>query len=513
MGETRSRFWHTAREYVTNWAVGGLIIMATGFAPEELMARIANALRIPHDTLHLWAAGIDIRVVAVFLGVAIVVGDLLLRGRALRVQRSAQISGAAARATEPGTDDVTKGKRDGLPLPDKPSIAVLPFENMSGDPKQEYFCDGVVEDILTALSRFSWLFVIARNSSFTYKGKPVGVKQVGYELGVRYVIEGSVRKLENRVRITGQLIEASTGAHLWADRYDRSLDDIFRVQDEIVVAIVGTLIPEIGAVEMECALHRPPQNLDAWDTYQRGLHRYYQFGKEDLLEAQKLFDRAIQIDSMLADPYVFRALTGIAAVLLGYAASPRDVLSEAAGFARQALRLDERNALAHTILGRSLMLTGKYQEAIAENRLAIELNPNLALAHYGLGAALLWAGHAEQSIPHYEQALRLSPRDPISPVWRCVMGQALSFMGSDEAALAAVDAAVRQRPDNAMFLAHRALPLVGLNQLDAARAAVAEALSRNPSFSLSTVAQSFPNLDRKYADFLLNRLRAAGLPE
>jgi adenylate cyclase len=313
------------------------------------------------------------------------------------------------------------------PLPDKPSIAVLPFQNMSGDPEQDYFCDGVVEDIVTALSRFHWLFVIARNSSFTYKGKPIDVKQVGRELGVRYVLEGSARKAGNRVRITGQLIDAATGTHLWAERYDRSLDDIFALQDEIVVAIVGTLVPEIGAAEIERSRREPPQNVDAWDLYQRGLYRYYKFGKEDLAEAQVLFDQAIKLDPVFPDPFVFRALTGIAAVFLFYAASPSDVLREAAGFAQRALQLDERNALAHTILGRSLMLAGKHEAAIAENRLAIELNSNLALARYGLGAALLWAGHADQSIPHLEQALRLSPRDPISPVWRNAMSLALTF--------------------------------------------------------------------------------------
>jgi adenylate cyclase len=400
-----------------------------------------------------------------------------------------------------------------LPLPDKPSIAVLPFQNMSGDPEQEYFCDGVVEEIVTALSRFGWLFVIARNSSFTYKGRTADVKQVGRDLGVRYVLEGSVRKAGNRVRITGQLIEATTGTQLWAQRYDRSLDDIFAVQDEIVAAIVGTLVPEIGAAESARALRETPQNLVAWDIYQRGLHRFYRFGKDDLIAAQTLFDRAILLDRASPDPYVFRALAGTAAVMLGYAASPRDVLSETARFAQQALQLDERNALAHTLLGRTLMLAGRHEAAIAENRLAVELNPNLALAHFGLGMALMWVGQAEPSVACFEQALRLSPRDPLSPIWRNVMGLALTFTGADEAAFAAIDAALRQRPDNATFMALRALPLVGLGRLDEARASVDEALARSPNLSLAVVMQSSPNLCGAYLEIALDRLAQAGMPE
>jgi adenylate cyclase len=400
-----------------------------------------------------------------------------------------------------------------LALPDKPSIAVMPFQNMSGDPEQDFFCDGMVEDIITGLSRFPWLFVIARNSSFTYKGKAVDIKQVGRDLGVRYVLEGSVRKAGNRVRITGQLIEATTSAHLWAERYERSLDDIFAVQDEIVAAIVGTLVPEIGAAEGARSLRKPPQSLDAWDVYQRGLQRYTKFGKEDIAESRKMFDRAIELDPTFPDPYVFRALTGIAIILFGYADSERDVLTEATGYVQRAVQLDERNALAHTILGRSLMLAGKLDASIAENRLGIELNANLALAHFGLGAALLWSGKADQSIPSFEQSLRLSPRDPISPLWRQLMSYALSFSGANEAGLAAVDMALRQRPDNSLVTAMRALPLVGLGRLDEARASVAEAVALNPSMSRPVVLLSFPHMHKPYVELALDRLRQAGLPD
>lgn len=302
MSQETKPVWHTLREHAIGWVVGGAILSLTGFAPEEWLARGAQGLHIPEDALHLWAAGVDPRVVAVVAGMTFIGFGLLRQRRATAPAAATRDAtpqppqlrpgnpAPAARSTQPGDE------HQSLPLPDKPSIAVLPFTNLSDDADQEYFSDGMVEDIITALSRASWLFVIARNSSFTYKGRAVDVKQVGRELGVRYVLEGSVRKAAGQVRITGQLIDAATGTHLWADRFDGSLEDVFDLQDRVTASVAGAIEPRLQRAEIERAKHKPTQSLDAYDCFLRGTACFHQATGESIRDAVAFFGKAVALD-------------------------------------------------------------------------------------------------------------------------------------------------------------------------------------------------------------------------
>jgi len=296
-----------------------------------------------------------------------------------------------------------------LPLPDKPSIAVLAFANMSGDPEQEFFSDGIAEDIITALSKLRWFFVIARNSSFTYKGRAVDVKQVGRELGVRYVLEGSVRKGGNRLRITAQLVEAETGNHVWAERYDRDLSDIFAVQDEITERVVAAIEPELYAVENTRSQRKPPESLDAWECVIRALSAIAQGTREAITEAEQLCRRAIAI----APSY------GHAHSLLSWALVRRSNLSgdframapEIEAEARTALTLDDRDPWAYLAHGNFLLRSRRFDDSVRAIRHALELNPNFALARAFLAVPLANLGHRQEAIDEALQAMRLSPND------------------------------------------------------------------------------------------------------
>jgi TolB-like protein len=258
-----------------------------------------------------------------------------------------------------------------LPLPDRPSIAVLAFANMSSDPEQEHFADGMVEDIITSLSRLRWLFVIARTSTFFYKGRAIDVKQIGRELGVRYVLEGSVRRAAGRVRITAQLIEAETGTHVWAKRYERAVTDVFAVQDQITDEITCALEPEIGASERERARRKPPESLDAWELFQRGMWHLLQHNREGFIEAEAFFRKAITLDPAFAAPHAGVALVGFFRVVRALTDEPAPILVEMLEEASRAVALDPREPLGHTALGLTFMERGEYAQSIAEHEIAV----------------------------------------------------------------------------------------------------------------------------------------------
>jgi len=278
-----------------------------------------------------------------------------------------------------------------LPLPDKPSLAVLPFTNMSGDPEQEFVSDGIAEDVITALSRHPSLFVIARNSTFTYKGRAVDVKQVGRELGVRYVLEGSVRKAGNRIRVTAQLIEAGTGNYVWAERYDRDLADIFAVQDEITQALTTALTPAIADAELRRAMRRPPESLDAWAAYQRGLWHLSKANSDDDTVAQNFFRQAIDLDSTFAPGYSALALAQLQAAAVYQKLSLLEAQSSAEALARRAVGLDGADAEARSCLGWALQARGEREGALVEIERALAMSPNLAVAHWQRGATLIFS--------------------------------------------------------------------------------------------------------------------------
>ncbi|MGB8606989.1 winged helix-turn-helix domain-containing tetratricopeptide repeat protein, partial [Bradyrhizobium sp.] len=299
------------------------------------------------------------------------------------------------------------------PLPDRPAIAVLPFINMSGDPEQEYFSDGISEDIITAVSKLRWFFVIARSSSFTYKGKAVHLKQIAEELGVGYVLEGSVRKSGDRVRITAQLNDVLTGSHIWAERYDRDTADVFAVQDEITASMVAAIEPQLYAAEDFRARRKPPGSLDAWDLVMRALSHYWRVTRQDNLVAQALLEKAIVMDpnygqalGLLADSYAFGAH-------MGWTDLAKAVqIAEPAALA--AVRADSADPWAHFALGGVYLITRRFDSSLAELKLALDLNPNFSQAHNYYAAALNFCGRWQEGDEAARRALRLSPRDPFS---------------------------------------------------------------------------------------------------
>ena len=335
-----------------------------------------------------------------------------------------------------------------LPLtpPDRPSIAVLPFHNMSGDPEQEYFSDGLAEDIITALSRFKSLFVIARNSSFSYSGRAVDIRQIGRELGVRYVLEGSVRKAGDHLRITAQLIDASTGAHVWAERYDRDLRDVFAIQDAITASVAGLIEPALAEAEQRRLLRKPPDRLDAWEAYQRGLWHFYKYGPEENQIALTFFRQAIGLDPNFAPGHYGYALA-LQWDVWKYSSRP---FEEVQGIPREeallAVALDDKDAMAHAILAHMLMWGSEWEAAIAEARTALALNPNSAFVISMLGCVLGFGGYRDEALDRLRQAMRASPHDPLTWLWTQWTGVIQMSARNFDAALVTLHQVVRLRP-------------------------------------------------------------------
>ncbi len=400
-----------------------------------------------------------------------------------------------------------------LPLPDKPSIAVLPFENMSGDPEQEYFADGIAEDILTGLSRFRWFFVIARNSTFTYKGRAVDVKKAARELGVQYVLEGSVRKAANRLRITAQLIDALTGRHVWAERYDRDLEDIFAVQDEITQSIVSSVAPEFLSAEIQRVQRKEVRNLDAWGCFVRANAHHSRFTEQDVTEAQRLLGMAIELDPAHAQAFCLLAFTHLLRVQFGWSNSPDRSIQEAAKAAEIAAVIDDRDAWAHTALGMVDLISRRYDDAIRRLEGAITLNPNLANAHGGLGQALALSGEFESADGHIQRAIRLSPMDPFLVYWFAHLGLAAFVAERYEDAVEWAAKTIHQNP---RFPGGHRLIAASFGQLGKkreARASVEELLRLIPGMRPDDVRKQVPF--RKTADMerYVQGLRKAGLPD
>ena len=338
--------------------------------------------------------------------------------------------------------------RPALSLPDKPSIAVLPFQNMSGDPEQEYFADGMVEDIITELSRFRQLFVIARNSSFTYKGRAVDVKQVGRELGVRYVLEGSVRKAGNRVRITGQLADASTGAHLWADRFDGTIEDIFDLQDQVTGTVVAAIAPKLEQAEIERAKRKPTESLDAYDYFLRGMAGFHEISKKGNTEALELFYRAIELDPDFAGAHGMAAWCYSTGKVQGWIIFDQQAIAEASRLAQRAVELGKDDAIALCAGGFALAThAGETDRAVIFIDRALTLNSNLAMAWFASGWARVFLGDLEIAIQHMARAMRLSPLDPRVYSMQTATALAHFFAGRYEEAQSWSEKAVRAQPN------------------------------------------------------------------
>jgi TolB-like protein len=407
--------------------------------------------------------------------------------------------------------DATPQTSPALALPDKPSVAVLPFSNLSGDPEQEYFADGMVDDIITGLSRIKWLFVIARNSTFAYKGRSVDVKQVGRDLGVRYVLEGSVRKAADRVRITGQLIDAATGAHVWAERYDRKFDEIFALQDEIALSVVGAIEPSLRRAEVERVGRKRPDNLDAYDLVLRSQSDVYSGMPERVTKALPLLESALALDPTYALAHAFAAMCHHCLFLR--AGLHEENRAASIRHAQAAIVHGQDDALALSFAGFSIGMDGHdHAAAFAAFEAALAVSPSSALT-YILGSVILgWAGEADRAIEWGERGMRLSPFDP----WAFAAFHSLTLgyfhYGHYGEAANAAHKAVQSNPAHSISYMLLAAPLAKLGRLEEAKAAAARVLELQPAFQYSRQFAGV-NCAPALAASLSDALRATGLPE
>ena len=400
-----------------------------------------------------------------------------------------------------------------VPLPDKPSIAVLPFQNLSGDLEKEYFADGVVEEITTALSRMRWLFVIARNSSFIYKGHAVDVKQIGHELGVRYVLEGSVRKAGNKVRITGQLIDALTGAHLWADRFEGELEDVFDLQDRVTASVVGAIAPKLEQAEIERARRKPPANLDAYDYFLRGMAGVHQWTKEANAEALRLFYRAIELDPTFASAYGMAARCYSQRKGSGWVEDRMQEVAETKRLAWRAAALGRDDAVALCTAGHGLAFVGGDPEAgAALIEQALQLNPNLAAAWLFSGWVKVWLGEPESAIEHVARAMRLSPHDPQASNMQAATACAHFFAGRYSEASSWADMAVWAQSNYFVLVCCAAASHALAGHSTKAHQAIARLRQLHPELRISNLKELLPIQRSEDLARLADGLRRAGLP-
>jgi adenylate cyclase len=405
--------------------------------------------------------------------------------------------------------EVASKERMAFPLPDKPSIAVLPFVNMSEDAKQEFFSDGITEEIITALSKIPRLLVIARNSTFTYKGKPVKIKQVSEELGVRYVLEGSVRKSGDKVRITAQLIDAITGNHLWAERYDRDLKDIFALQDEITLKIIQALQVKLAAGEQARVTGKGTENLTAYLKALQANEQFLRMNKQGSTMAKQLAREAIALDPKYARPYTVIALSHMLDLYFRFSESPEESMKLAVDAAQKALALDDSDSLTHSCFSALYIMQRQHDKAIASAERALELSPSGVRALSSFGTALIYACRFSEAVQYFEQAIRLDPFPP-SSLFRN-LGVAYRGIGRYEDAIVQYKKALKLEPDDLFIHLGLAHTYIKLGREKEAQAEAAEVLRIYPKFSLEHYAKTLPLKDQSFSDDYIACLRKAGL--
>jgi len=430
---------------------------------------------------------------------------------------------AEVQTRDPGNRDNGTSGQDWTAKPDvagsvaltwsgRPSVAVLPFKNLSGDPEQEYFSDGITEDIINALSKYRSIDVIARNSSFAFKGAGSDVREVGLTLGAEYLVEGSVRRIEERIRITARLVETESGKQLWAERYDRKLEDLFTLQDEITTTIAARLEPEVGAAERARVERKAVPALHAWDFFRLGTKHFYKSTAADNVEAQRLFRRAIELDPSLAEAYGYLSYAMVLSMIYFEAEPDEKRLGEAVAMGRKGIELDERDGLIRFMYGRALLAHKDYRHALAELETAIELNPSLAVSYCGLGDSLAYEGRIVEAIPFFKKAIELSPYDPLR--WAFYSYRALAHIFAREFDLANEWAEKATRVPNAHYwaFAHRVSALGHLRH-EEAKTAADELLQRKPGFSCEFARKRlFYVKDPVQLELYLEGLRRSGVP-
>ena len=412
----------------------------------------------------------------------------------------------------PSPIEVASVEKMAFPLPEKSSIAVLPFNNLSGDPAQDYIADGISENIISALSKISEMFVIASNSTFTYKGKPVKVQQVSEELGVRYVLEGSAQKIGNHIRITAQLIDATTGHHLWSEKYDRDMKDLFALQDEITLEIIRAMRVQLTEGEQASVTGKGTENLDAYLKANQAHEQFYLMKKEGSMKAKELAKEAIALDPNYAFPYATLANAHMLDVWFKFSASSKESMRLAVHAAQKALSLDASDPRVYRALTNLYIMQRKYEKAIASAERQLELSPSGSQAHLSMGLALSFAGRDSEAIPFYEQAIRLDPYPP-SVTYRD-LGNAYSGVGRYEEAITEYKKALQQNPDDIFTHLDLAATYIKLGREEEARAEAKEVIRIHPKFSLDHYAKSIHDeKDQSGVAAYIEGLRKAGLPE
>ncbi len=421
--------------------------------------------------------------------------------RAYRISLQQSIAGASALALS-----------NSASISARPCVAVLPFDNMSGDASQTYIADGFTEDLITALSKYHWLRVVARNSCFAFKGQSVDVRRAAKELGANYVVEGSVRKSGNRLRVTAQLIDGTTGEHIWAERYDRDLEDLFALQDEINTVIVGRLEPELGIAEQTRAIQKPTQNLGAWDCYHIGLTHMYQFTRDGNVQAQAMLSRAVELDPRFAQAHARLAYCMVLDMVYFDARPTADALDKALGHAKSAVGLDAGDSFCSMALGRVHIARREFELGRAACKAAVAINPGMGIAYCGMGDALAYSGRVADAVPCFEEAIRLSPNDPWRWAFYSYGALALILAGRFEEAVDWANNAILIPNCQYWARAHLVAALGYLERSDEAAVALSEMKKVKPDFSLDLVREKLFYLDRQdQVELYLEGLRRAGL--
>jgi adenylate cyclase len=407
----------------------------------------------------------------------------------------------------PPSDEITSKSKMLIPLSEKPSIAVLPFKNLSGDPEQEYFSDGITNDIITALSKFRELFVIASNSVFVYKDKPVKVQKVNQELGARYILEGSVQRVDQKVRVNVQLIDATSGHHIWAERYDRDLKDLFAVQDEILQTIVMTLAVKIDAEERARVMRKDTKNLKAYDYVLRGREHFSRSTRVASIQAQQLFEKAIELDPSYATAYIGLGRIQLSLFLYGWTEFPDRALQKTHDLAHKALSLETSNASAHTLLGLVYRYRLQYDQAIKELERALELNPNNSRIHATLGTIMNYMSRQDDAIHMLETALRLDPR--MFPGYHMHLGLAYYLKGRYNDSIGALNRGLGWYPDHVFIYIPLAAAYAQAGRLEDAESTAQIILRLRPFFEAGSFGNAFVNPADRAS--IADGLRKAGL--
>ena len=526
-GHLIKNIWVSVAKNLTHWAIVGTIIAITGFGPEHWFAAVFNYVQVPEPVGHLWPPWLDVRAVIVSVGVAIVVVDVLFHRRALRRERNiSSVSGASAPPTDAaaripvqpsvppdaGRDRPTGAAEEGThpptpSLPSQPSIVVLPFANMSGEPEQEFFADGLTEDIITELSRFRHLFIISRNSAFKYKNKAVDARQAARDLRVQYVVQGSVRKAGNRVRVSVQLIDGPVDCHIWAERYDRELEDIFAIQDEVTAAIVATLPGRVDAATRERVSRKPTESMAAYECVLAGKLHHHRATAADNEAALRLLDRALALDPSYAHAHAWKACTLGQSWVYGYCTDREATWNRVIDELQTALQLDSNDSDVHRILAAVNLACGNHDKAVYHQQRALSLNCNDDLIVVQQGEILTWLGRPEEGIEWIEKAMRLNPYHP-ERFWNH-LGRAYFVARRYEDSISAFGRITAPDQFHHAFIAacH-----AQLGDVPSARRHAAEVLKRAPNFAVESYLKT---LHYKRAEDRAHHCQAllkAGLP-